>query len=90
MEEKIRGGFKQEWIITRFLDRSVAEIARELIWDSNLHPKDSAQVATALKSKVELLDTFDNELIKLSGQIGDPPLIIQRPHIPNQQLSLPV
>lgn len=90
VEEKIRGFFKHEWIITRELDRSVAETARELIWDSNLHPKDSVHVATALKSKVDLMDTFDNQLIKLSGTIGDPPLIIQRPQILNQQLNLPI
>lgn len=90
-EETIRGFFKQDWIVIRELDRTIGEMARELMWEyDNLHPKDSTHVATALKSKANLLDTFDNDLIKLSGQIGDPPLIIQRPHIPNQQLSLSV
>jgi hypothetical protein len=28
---------------------------------------------------VDVLDTFDDGLLKLSGEIGDPPLIIRKP-----------
>jgi hypothetical protein len=42
-----------------------------------LKPKDATHVATATLAEVDVLDTFDNGLLKLSGQIGDPPLIIR-------------
>lgn len=91
VEETIRGFFKQDWIVIRELDRTIGELARELMWEyDSLQPKDSTHVATALKSKADLLDTFDDGLIRLSGRVGDPPIIIQRPHIPNQQLSFPI
>jgi hypothetical protein len=31
-----------------------------------------------------LLDTFDQDLIKLSGKLGDPPIIIGEPNMPYQ------
>jgi predicted nucleic acid-binding protein len=50
------------------------------MWQSEfLRPKDSIHVATAVRSKVDSMDTFDDALIKLSGKIGNPPLVIQRP-----------
>lgn len=59
-------------------------MARSLIWDYNVRPKDSIHVATAIKAKVPILDTFDEGLIKLSKKIGNPPLIINPPNIPYQ------
>jgi predicted nucleic acid-binding protein len=44
-----------------------------------LKPKDATHVATAIKARVDVLDTFDDGLLKLSGEIGDPPLIIRKP-----------
>lgn len=69
----------------------VAEFARQLIWEhSFLQPKDSIHVATALKTDVEALHTFDNDMIRLSGLIGHPPLQICTPNIEGQMaLDLP-
>jgi hypothetical protein len=85
---KIHRFFLHEWIIVRDLDRTVAEMARELVWDRRVKPKDAIHLATALSTgvKVEQFDTFDQELIDLSGKIDDPPLRIGRP---NLQESLP-
>ena len=49
-----------------------------------LKPKDSTHIATAIIAKVDILNTFDDDLIKLSEQIGSPPLIIQRPFFSHQ------
>jgi predicted nucleic acid-binding protein len=76
--------FRHRWIVIRELDRFVAEEARELVWEKNVKPKDAIHVATALRQDVEIdqLDTFDGPLIKLSGTIGDPPLLIGEPSLP--------
>lgn len=83
----IREFFKHDWIVVRQLDRLTAEYARELIWDHGFHPKDAVHVATAVLARVPYLDTFDGDLIKQTGQIGDPPLIIGRPAV-EEQLSI--
>ncbi|MGH7949490.1 MAG: PIN domain-containing protein, partial [Candidatus Binataceae bacterium] len=67
------------------LDRSVAEYARQLIWQyPALKPKDSIHVATAIKEKLPVLDSFDDGLLSLDGAIGTPPLPIGKPHVPEQ------
>lgn len=86
-EQTINEFFKHEWIVVRQLDRFTAEYARELVWEHNFDPKDSIHVATAVRAGIPHLDTFDAKLIKRSGKIGDPPIIIGRPDVP-EQLSL--
>ena len=76
--------FKNDYIVIRQLDRSTAELARRMIWEHGFSPKDSVHVATAVRAKVRYLDTFDTELIKQSGKVGDPPLTIARPHLSGQ------
>ena len=84
-ERKIRKFFEQEYIIPRILDRQIAELARQLIWDHNLDPKDAIHAAPALKLKIRYLDTFDNDLIKVNGRIGNPPITIALPpEMPSQ------
>jgi hypothetical protein len=38
--------------------------------------------APALDASVEQFDTFDGDLIALSGKIGNPPLVIRNPNVP--------
>ena len=80
--ETVRRFFEHEWIIVSELDRTLAENARELVWDHGIKPKDAIHVATALDADVEQLDTFDEPLISKSGTVGDPPLVIGRPNLP--------
>jgi predicted nucleic acid-binding protein len=81
--EVVQGFFQHEWIVVRDIDRFVAERARAFVWEHDaLHPKDALHVATALDAGVEQFDTFDSGLIGLSGQIGNPPLIIGNPNLP--------
>ncbi|MBD0348716.1 MAG: type II toxin-antitoxin system VapC family toxin [Thermoleophilia bacterium] len=67
---RVQTFMQHEWIAVRDVDRTVAEEARELVWDHNVRPKDAIHVATALDAGVEQFDTFDGDLIALSGQIG--------------------
>jgi predicted nucleic acid-binding protein len=80
--ERIHHFFRHEWIIVRDLDRKLAEQAREIVWDHSVKPKDSIHVATAIDAKVDQFDTFDGPLIALSRKIGDPPLVIGKPNVP--------
>lgn len=81
---KIEAFFRHTWIVVREVDRFVAEEARELVWNQNVKPKDAIHLATALRQDVtfDQFDTFDGDLIKLSGTLGDPPLTIGRPNLP--------
>jgi predicted nucleic acid-binding protein len=80
----IESFFRHSWIIVRELDRFIAEDARELVWNKNVKPKDAIHLATALRQDVQIdqFDTFDGDLIKLSGKLGDPPLAIGPPALP--------
>ena len=79
-EAKIRDFFRHKWIYIYDVNRKIGELARELMWQYEaLKPKDATHVATAVIAKVDVLDTFDDYLIKLSENIGDPPLVIKRP-----------
>ena len=78
---RVEAFFRHRWIVVRELDRFIAEDARALVWNHNVKPKDAVHLATALKRDVaiEQLDTFDEPLIRLSGTLGEPPLIIGKP-----------
>ncbi|HET8558163.1 MAG TPA: type II toxin-antitoxin system VapC family toxin [Gaiellaceae bacterium] len=80
--EAVQTFMQHEWLAVRDLDRTIAERARELVWDHNVHPKDAVPVATALDAGVEQFDTYDGDLIALSGKLGSPPLVIGQPNVP--------
>ncbi|MCY3665898.1 MAG: PIN domain-containing protein [Gemmatimonadetes bacterium] len=85
-EETIKDFFEQEFIGIVNVDRRTAEFARDLIWRyPHLNPKDSIHVATALLTEgIDVLHTFDDDLLRLDGQLEDPPLRISTPDIPDQ------
>ncbi len=68
-EEKIANFFQNEFIILRNVDRFVALQAQRLVWDRGLAPKDSIHVCTALRWKIPVLDTFDDQLMNLNGKL---------------------
>lgn len=63
--------FKNDYIIVRNLDRRISEIARDLVWDNGIAPKDACHVATALFFGLDKLHTFDEKLIAKTGQVGE-------------------
>lgn len=64
-EQKIREFFENDFILLVNVDKFIAESARQLIWEKNLKPKDSIHAATALYKNVSILNTFDDDLLKL-------------------------
>lgn len=87
-ESIIRDYFEKKYIILIDVNRKIAEFARKLIWkNSQLQPKDSIHVASAILSKVDALHTYDEPLLNLNGKIGEPPLLIQEPKLSQPDLD---
>lgn len=55
--------FRQEFISQKPLTREIAELARDVVWDSNIKPKDAVHVATCAFYKIRLLHSFDENLV---------------------------
>ena len=85
-EEAIMRFFRasSEWIIFIDAERKTMEIARGLIRDFGLKAYDAIHSATAIRAKVNFIDTFDPDILKLSNKIGDPPIIVQNPPVRRQ------
>lgn len=82
-ENTIRLFFQRGFIEVQNVTRKTGEDARQLLWKhSSLQYKDAIHVATALFAKVDLLQTYDTDLLKLSGQYGTPRLRIAEPSVP--------
>jgi predicted nucleic acid-binding protein len=83
--QKVETFFRAEYISVRNLTRAVSELARDVVWDSGIKPKDAIHVATAVFYKIPKLHTFDEPLIGKSGvSINDHTLVIEKPSIPHQ------
>lgn len=80
--------FNRPSIRTMMLTRRLAEMARDLVWDHGVAPKDAIHVASALAAKVDVLNTFDDPLVGKSGSIGNPPLVIEIPTVTAPELDL--
>jgi len=84
----IKRFFENSYIEVRDVNRYLAELARQLVWDhAGLNPKDAIHVATAVHFGMRRLETFDDGLIGLDGQISSPPLRIGRPAIGQRSLD---
>jgi len=82
--ETLRKFFRHSYIRIVNLSRAIAEQAQDVVWNHSIKPKDAVHVATALFMKAPILETFDEDLLKKSGQVGLPPLVIQKPKPPKQ------
>ena len=80
--------FKRSYIIPMSITRRIAEDSRELVWDHGIEPKDALHVATAIKAKVDVFNTFDKPLIGNSLKVGNPGLLIEAPKIAQGDLGL--
>jgi hypothetical protein len=56
-----------------------------LVWVQSIRPKDAIHVATALDGHVSALETFDENLLRKTGTVGNPPLLIRKPMPPAQR-----
>ncbi len=84
-EAQISKYFQNSFIRAVLCDRLIAERARALIWKHypGLKPKDAIHVPSALFIGVDVLQTYDEYLLKLSGKIGSPALRIEAPSDPD-------
>lgn len=82
--EIVQKFFRRSYIRMFNLTRSLAEAAQVLVWDHKIRPKDAIHVATALAANVDALETFDEDLIRKTGTVGTPSLVIRRPQPPRQ------
>jgi predicted nucleic acid-binding protein len=80
----VRKFFRRSYLRVRNVTRTVSESAQDLVWTQGIRPKDAIHVATALDIGVVALETFDGDLLKKSGIIGNPALIIRKPIPPAQ------
>lgn len=55
--------FRQDFISQKPLTREIAECARDVVWDSNISPKDAIHVATCAYYKIHELHSFDTDLV---------------------------
>jgi predicted nucleic acid-binding protein len=83
--EIVRKFFRRSYLRVRNVTRAVAEEAQDLVWNHGIRPKDAIHVATALDSGVAALETFDEQLLKKTMTLGNPPLIIRKPRAPAQK-----
>ena len=63
----INNFFRDFFIVLRPVTRQIAEMARDVVWDSAVKPKDAIHVATAAFDKIVWLHTFDGGMIAASG-----------------------
>jgi predicted nucleic acid-binding protein len=87
--DTLRRFFRHSYIRVRNVARGIAELAQEVVWNHSIAPKDSIHVATALDAMAPTLETFDERLLKRSGRVGTPPLLIRRPLAPEQSTLFP-
>lgn len=80
-EKRIQEYFMQPFVKIVNCDRRIGESARSLVWKyEHLRWKDAIHVATAISQPIDVLHSFDNDdLVRLSGKIGAPPLKISNP-----------
>jgi predicted nucleic acid-binding protein len=63
--------FKNEYIAVQNVTREVAELARDLVWDRGIKPKDAVHVASAMAAGCTIFETYDNPLIRKGKKIKD-------------------
>ena len=81
IKDSVINFFANDYISVRNLDRKIAEIAREIVWDNGILPKDACHIATALFLRLGRFHTFDAKLIAKTGQVGNPKIIIEKPNV---------
>jgi predicted nucleic acid-binding protein len=77
--------FRRNTFRVRGVTRSISESARDIFWLQGIAPKDAIHVATAVDAKASALETFDGGLLKKTGLVGNPPLLIRQPIAPRQR-----
>ena len=69
--DDVRNLFLNEWIVPKGVNRRLAEISQDLVWEYGVKPKDGIHVATALVYKVPILYTYDKNLLSKNNLITE-------------------
>lgn len=86
----VRKFFRRSFIRIHNVTRKISELAQDLVWEHSIKPKDAIHVATAIHIGVDAFETFDKKLVKKSGTVGKPLLLIREPEAAAQgRLHLP-
>lgn len=82
---RVSAFFRAPHIAQRPVTRAIAELARDVVWDCNVKPKDAIHVATAAFHKIKTLQTFDDGLLKQKViNVGGFDVTCMEPHAPRQ------
>ncbi|MBA7503555.1 hypothetical protein ES706_02166 [subsurface metagenome] len=68
-----------EYIIVRWVDRQIGDMARQVSRQTGLKPPNAIHVATALRLEAEVLHTYDQKMLRQNRKVGIPPLQIEEP-----------
>jgi len=83
--EQVRALFHHPWIVPKAVNRRIAELSQDLVWEYGVNPKDGIHVATAMIYEVCFFYTYDEGLLKkgiLTTSYGK--VIITKPKPPIQ------
>jgi len=73
--------FLDNFISLKPLTREIAEMARDVVWDSNIKPKDAIHVATCAYYRIRTLHSFDGNLVgKKTIDVNGFTIDVSRPH----------
>ncbi len=82
--------FRQQHLSQKSVTRMIAELARDVVWDSVIKPKDAIHVATAAFYKIAEFHTYDDGLLRLGKiTVNGFTIIVSEPHQPHQMSVLP-
>ncbi len=73
--------FNRDFILSIVVDIPIADIARDIFLNYGVGHKDAIHVASAIYDEIPIFNTFDKELLKIDGTVGNPPLRIIKPDI---------
>ena len=77
--------FRQDRLSQKSVTRMIAELARDVVWDSAIMPKDATHIATAIMYKVPEFQTYDQKLLNLKNMnVNGFQLNICEPHHSHQ------
>lgn len=78
---QITAFFQAPWIVMRPVTRTIAELARDVVWDNAIKPKDAIHIASAAADKIAEMHSFDGDLLnKTPVNVAGFMVTITRPH----------